>query len=458
MSSYDAIVIGTGQSGPSLARDLAAAGQRVAIIERGAFGGTCINTGCTPTKTLIATARVAHLARRAAEFGVSIPEPVTVDLARAKARKDAIVREWSAGKEASLRDTPNCTVHKGHARFVSPHEVAVGGVVLGAARIFINVGARAVPPPIPGLDRVPHLTNSSMLELDTLPAHLVIIGGSYIGLEFGQMYRRFGAEVTIIESAPRLVVREDEEISAAVREVLEAEGVRVHAAARTVTVAGDAEGISVQLDTASGPARAEGSHLLIAAGRRPNTDDLGLEQAGVAVDKRGHIQVDDTLRTSVPHIWALGDCNGRGAFTHTSYNDYEIVAGNLLRGQDRKVTERVTAYALYTDPPLGRAGMTEAEARAAGKRVLTARMPMADVGRAIERSETAGLMKLVADADTRQILGAAILGIGGDEAIHCIIDVIQARAPYTTLQRAVHIHPTVAEYWPVLAGELEAGA
>ncbi len=458
MNIYDAIIIGTGQAGPSLAKDLAAAGQRVAIIERHAFGGTCINTGCTPTKTLIATARVAHMARRAVEFGVSVPGPIIVDLARAKGRKDAIVRDWSAATEASLRATANCTVYNGHARFLSSCEVAVGTEVLRAARIFINVGARAAPPPIPGLDRVPYLTNSSMLELDALPQHLVIIGGSYIGLEFGQMYRRFGAEVTIIESAPRLVVREDMELSAAVQAILEAEGVRVHIEAHAPVVAGDGDAIRLRFETASGPARADGSHLLVATGRRPNTDDLGLEHAGVEVDARGYIRVDDTLRTSVANIWALGDCNGRGAFTHTSYNDYEIVAGNLLRGEDRSVMDRVTAYALYTDPPLGRAGMTEAEARATGKHVLVAQMLMSDVGRAIERGETAGLMKLVADADSEQILGAAILGIEGDEAIHCIIDLIQARAPYTVLQRAMHIHPTVGEYWPVLAAELRAGA
>jgi pyruvate/2-oxoglutarate dehydrogenase complex dihydrolipoamide dehydrogenase (E3) component len=455
MADYDAIVIGTGQAGPSLAKDLAGAGQRVAIIERQAFGGTCINTGCTPTKTLIASARVAHMARRAADFGVDIPGPITVDLARAKARKDAIVREWSSGKEASLRETPNCTVYKGHARFLSTHEVAVGGEVLRAKRIFVNVGARAAPPPIPGLDGIRYLTNNSILELESLPQHLAIIGGSYIGLEFGQMYRRFGSEVTILEHGPRLVMREDEEISSAAREVLEAEGVQVFAGARDLALSTDGDGFRLRFEVASGPAAVGGSHLLIATGRRPNTDDLGLERAGVATDARGYIQVDDKLRTNVPHIWALGDCNGRGAFTHTSYNDYEIVAGNLLRGEDRSVNDRVTAYALYMDPPLGRAGMTEAEARQAGKRVLVARMPMSDVARAIERSETAGLMKLVADGDTKQLLGAAILGIEGDEVVHCIIDLIQARAPYTVLQRTVHIHPTVAEYWPVLAGKLE---
>jgi pyruvate/2-oxoglutarate dehydrogenase complex dihydrolipoamide dehydrogenase (E3) component len=455
MRDYDAIVIGTGQAGPSLAKDLAGAGQRVAIIERKAFGGTCINTGCTPTKTLIASARVAHMARRAADFGVDVPGPITVDLARAKARKDAIVRAWSAATESSLREASNCTVCNGHARFLSAHEVAVGGEVLRGAAIFINVGARAAPPPIPGLGAIPYLTNSSMLELESLPKHLVIIGGSYIGLEFGQMYRRFGSEVTILEHAPRLVMREDEEISSAAREVLEAEGVQVFVGAHNLALSRDGDGFRLRFEAASGPVAVGGSHLLIATGRRPNTDDLGLDRAGVTTDARGYIQVDGTLRTNVPHIWALGDCNGRGAFTHTSYNDYEIVAGNLLRGEQRTVNDRVTAYALYMDPPLGRAGMTEAEARKAGKRVLVARMPMSDVARAIERSETAGLMKLLADGDTKQLLGAAILGTEGDEVIHCIIDLIQARAPYTVLQRTVHIHPTVAEYWPVLAGELE---
>jgi pyruvate/2-oxoglutarate dehydrogenase complex dihydrolipoamide dehydrogenase (E3) component len=456
MMKYDAIVVGAGQAGPSLAKDLAGAGRSVALVERGAFGGTCINTGCTPTKTLIASARVAHMARRAAEFGVVIPDGIRVDMARVKARKDAIVGEWSAATEASLRATPNCTVYQGAARFVSAHEVAVAADVLAAEQIFLDVGGRASIPPIPGLDRVDYLTNTSILDLDVVPEHLVIIGGSYVGLEFGQMYRRFGSEVTVVEAGSRLIGREDEEISAAVRSLLEAEGVRVHVGARGLSLDRREHGFQLRLEGESGAMAIEGSHVLVATGRRPNTDDLGLEAAGIVVDARGYITVDDELRTSVPGIWALGDCNGRGAFTHTAYNDFEIVAGNLLRNEGRSLRDRIAAYALFTDPPLGRVGMTEAEARKAGNQVLVGRMPMSDVARAIEKGETAGLMKLVVDGATQQILGAAILGIGGDEAIHSIVDLIAARAPLTVLQRAVHIHPTVAEYLPMLAADLAA--
>jgi pyruvate/2-oxoglutarate dehydrogenase complex dihydrolipoamide dehydrogenase (E3) component len=454
MTGYDALVIGTGQAGPPLAKRLAGAGMKVAIVERGAFGGTCLNTGCTPTKTMIASAHAAHVAHRAADFGVMIQGTVTVDMRRVKARKDAIVREWTAATEASLRKTANCTVYQGHARFRSTRQVEVGADLLAAERIFINVGGRASVPPIPGLDQVPYLTNSSILDLDELPEHLVIVGGSYVGLEFAQMFSRFGSEVTILEAGERLIGREDAEVSAAIREVLEGEGIAVRVGASNLSVAPRGDGFALAFDSPAGAGTLDGSHLLIAVGRRPNTDDLGLDQAGIAMDSRGYIEVDDQLRTSVPGIWALGDCNGRGAFTHTSYNDFEIVAANLLDNDSRRVSDRVPAYALYTDPPLGRAGITEAAARKAGKNMLVGRMAMADVGRAIEKGETAGLMKLVVDGDTKQILGAAIMGPGGDEAIHCIVDLMTAKAPVTVLQRAMHIHPTVAELLPTIAGEL----
>ena len=454
MAGYDALVIGTGQAGPPLAKRLAGAGMKVAIVERGAFGGTCINTGCTPTKTLVASAYAAHMARRAADFGVVIQGAVTVDMRRVKARKDAIVSEWTAATEASLRKTANCTVYQGHARFRSAREVEVGSDLLTAERMFINVGGRASVPPIPGLERVAYLTNSSILDLDELPEHLVIVGGSYVGLEFAQMFSRFGSEVTILESGPRLIAREDEEVSAAIREVLEGEGVQVRVGARDLSVAPRGDGFALSFDSPSGAGTLDGSHLLLAVGRRPNTDDLGLDQAGVATDAHGYIEVDDQLRTSVPGIWALGDCNRRGAFTHTSYNDFEIVAANLLDNDPRRVSDRVPAYALYTDPPLGRAGMTEAEARKARKNVLVGKMQMADVARAIEKGETAGLMKLVVDGDTKEILGAAVMGPGGDEVIHCVLDLMYAKAPATVLQRAMHIHPTVAELLPTIAGEL----
>ncbi len=454
MQTFDAIIIGSGQAGPPLAKRLAGAGRHVAIIERGAFGGTCINTGCTPTKTLVASAYAAHMARRAAEFGVVVGGGVTVDMRRVKQRKDEIVGSWSAATEASLRATENCTVLRGHARFVAAHEIEAGSERLTAQQIFIDVGGRAAVPAVPGIDSVPYLTNSTVLDLDAVPRHLIILGGSYVGLEFAQIFRRFGAQVSVLEAGPRLVPREDTEISDAIRDILGSEGVRIVCAVRDVAVSPSQQGVALSLTSGDTHLTLDGSHLLLATGRRPNTDDLGLERAGITVDARGHITVDDQLRTNVPGIWALGDCNGRGAFTHTSYNDFEIVAGNLLDGETRTVNDRIATYALYTDPPLGRAGMTEAEARKSGHNVLVASMAMADVARAIEKGETAGLMKLVVDGDTRKILGAAILGTGGDEAIHCILDLMYAGAPDAVLRRAMHIHPTVAELLPSLAEEL----
>jgi len=451
---YDSIIIGTGQSGPSLAVRLAQAGRKTAIVERKLFGGTCVNTGCIPTKTLIASARVAYLARRAADFGVMV-DGVRVDMARVKARKDAVVRASNQGVEQWLKGTPNLTVYQGHARFEGPRTVRVGDAQLEAGEIFIDVGTRAHVPELPGLDEVDHLTNGGMLELDTLPEHLVVVGGSYIGLEFAQMYRRFGARVTVVEMGPRLISREDEEVSAAIREILEDEGIQVRLDAKCITLSRRGRGIGVGLDCRDDPREIEGSHLLLAVGRRPNTDNLGLDKAGVKTDARGYITVDEELRTSVPGIWALGDVNGRGAFTHTSYNDYEIVAANLLDKDRRRVSDRVPAYALYIDPPLGRAGMTERDLRQDGRRALVAKMPMSRVGRAKERSETQGFMKILVDASSQKILGAAILGIEGDEVIHSILDVMAAGAPYTVLQRAMHIHPTVSEFIPTLLGKLE---
>jgi pyruvate/2-oxoglutarate dehydrogenase complex dihydrolipoamide dehydrogenase (E3) component len=454
MPEFDAIVIGTGQAGPSLARRLVAAGRKVAVIERKYFGGTCVNNGCTPTKTLVASAYAAHVARRHADYGVTIGGPVGVDMKAVKARKDAVVAASRDGIERSLKALEGCTVYQGHGRFVSPNEVAVGDAVLTARQIFINVGGRPFVPPMPGVEQVPYLTNESMMDVDFLPGHLIVVGGSYIGLEFAQVFRRFGAEVTIVEMAPRLIAREDEDVSRAVAAFLQAEGIELRLSATCMTAAKHGDGVSINVDCTQGAPQVVGSHLLLAVGRKPNTDDLGLDRAGVATDARGFITVDDQLRTSVPGIFALGDCNGRGAFTHTSYNDFEIVAANLLDGDDRRVTDRLTAYALYTDPPLGRCGMTEAEVRKSGRPALVATMAMEDVSRAYEKGETNGFMKIIVDKESKQFLGAALLGLNGDESVHAVLDQMYAKAPYTVMARAMHIHPTVTELLPSMLQNL----
>jgi pyruvate/2-oxoglutarate dehydrogenase complex dihydrolipoamide dehydrogenase (E3) component len=448
---FDAIIVGAGQAGPSLAGRLTAAGQTVAMVERKLFGGTCVNTGCIPTKTLVASAHAAHTARRGADYGVATGA-VSVDMAKVKARKDAIMLSDRKGVEDWLDGMAGCTVIRGHARFEDPHSIRVGDETLHAERIFLNVGGRAVVPDIPGLADVEFLTNVSILELDTLPEHLVIVGGSYIALEFAQMYRRFGARVTVVERGARLTSREDEDVSETIRTILQNEGIDVIVDADDIRIAKRDNGFD--LTPSAGATPIAGSHLLMAVGRRPNTDDLGLEHAGVETDKRGYIVVDDELKTSVDHIWAMGDCNGKGAFTHTSYNDYEIVAANLLDNDPRRVSDRIPTYALFIDPPLGRAGMTVDQVRASGRPALVGQRPMTRVGRAVEKGETQGFMKVVVDAETKQILGAAILGVGGDEAIHCILDVMSAKAPYTTLARTMHIHPTVCELIPTMLQEM----
>jgi pyruvate/2-oxoglutarate dehydrogenase complex dihydrolipoamide dehydrogenase (E3) component len=455
---YDAIVIGTGQAGPPLAHRLSSAGLSTAVIERHRFGGTCVNTGCIPTKAMVASAYAAHMVRRAADYGVVVNGEVRVDIARVQERKAAISTASQRGVETSLRGLPRGAVYAGHARFLGPREVEVAGHTLSADRIFVNVGGRASVPSLPGLDAIPVLTNSSMMGLDVVPEHLVIVGGSYIGLEFAQMFRRFGSEVTVVEMGPRLLQREDEEISSAIRDVLTGEGIDVRLNAHCLRVSGCAGHIAVHVGVPVGNLSIDGSHLLLAVGRRPNTDDLGLEAAGVSRDERGYIVVNERLETNVPGIWALGDCNGKGAFTHTSYNDAEIVAANVLDGERRSVSDRIPAYALYIDPPLGRAGVTEAQARAGGHDVRVGARPMTRVGRAVEKGEPLGLMKIVVDARSEAILGAAVFGTGGDEAIHCVLDMMHAKAPYTVLQRAMHIHPTVSELIPTLLGELQASA
>jgi len=452
--AFDAIVIGAGQAGPALAGRLTAAGQTVAVIERKFLGGTCVNTGCMPTKALVASAKTAQVARRAAEYGVVLQGPVAVDMAKVAARAHTVTLNARGGLEAWIGGMKGCALIRGQAAFVGPHEIEVNGERLTAPRIFINVGGRAVVPDFPGVDDVPYLDNTSIVALDTLPRHLVVVGGSYIGLEFAQMYRRFGAEVTVVEKGPRLVGREDEDISAAIREILEGEGITVRTDAECIRFKPHADGVEVGISCKSGEPTAVGSHVLLAVGRQPNTADLGLAAAGIEADARGYIKVDDQCRTNVEGVWALGDCNGKGAFTHTSWNDYEIVAANLLDGDPRRISDRIDAYALYIDPPLGRCGMTETQARAAGKSVRVGVRPMSRVGRATEKGETQGFMKVVVDADTDAILGAAILGVEGDEAIHTLLDTMAAKQPYTTLMRTMHIHPTVSELIPTVLGEL----
>ena len=453
--TYDAIVIGTGQSGPALASRLSKEGLKAAIIERKLFGGTCVNVGCIPTKTLVASARAAYMARRGSEFGVMIDGDIVVDMERVKARKDGVVKQSNQGVTNWMKNTPNLTVYEGHARFESAHSVSVDGELLEADKIFINAGGRALAPPMPGLDEVDYLTNSSMMEVDFLPEHLLIVGGSYIGLEFAQIYRRFGSQVTVFDRNQRLIKREDEDISDAIKDTLEGEGIEVRLDAECMKVQKRDDSIAINVACDQGAPEVVGSHLLMAVGRRPNTDDLGLEKAGIETDKRGFIVVDDELRTSVDGVWAIGDVNGRGAFTHTSYNDYEIVAANLFDQDPRRVNDRILCYGLFVDPPLGRVGMTEAQARESGREVLVGKMMMARVGRARERSETQGFMKVLIDANTKRILGAAIFGIGGDEIVHSILDLMYADAPYTIMQRAVHIHPTVTELLPTLLADLQ---
>jgi pyruvate/2-oxoglutarate dehydrogenase complex dihydrolipoamide dehydrogenase (E3) component len=455
MSRYDAIIIGAGQAGPSLTDRLARAGMRVAIIERGRFGGTCVNNGCTPTKTLIASAHVAHQARRAADYGLQVGA-VKVDMARVKARKDAVVEGSRSSLEQWLRSLANVTVYQGQARFVDAHTVKVGSDALEAERVFIDVGGRPSVPNMPGVDQVSYLTSESMMDIDFVPEHLIVIGGSYVGLEFGQMYRRFGSRVTIVEMAPRLIGREDPEVSDAVKDILAAEDIQIRLDAKCIALEAAKEGITIKLECSSGPETVTGSHVLLAVGRTPNTNDLGLPEAGIEIDARGYIRVDDMLKTSAANVYALGDCNGRGAFTHTAYNDYEIVADNLLNGTHRKVTDRIAIYGLFTDPPLGRLGLSETEARHAGHDLLVARMPMSAVARAREKGETQGFMKMVVDAKTQRLLGAAILGVEGDEAVQTLVDAMYAQLPYTAVTHGVRIHPTVSELVPTVLEELRS--
>jgi pyruvate/2-oxoglutarate dehydrogenase complex dihydrolipoamide dehydrogenase (E3) component len=467
---FDSIIIGAGQAGPALASRLTAAGQKVALIERKHLGGTCVNNGCMPTKTMVASAYAAHMARRAADFGVNITGNISIDMTAVKARKEKVVLTARGNIGVWLQNMKGLTLVRGHASFVDAHTVVVKGVGLAndagstdeqrlsADRFFINVGARASVPPLEGLVDVPFLTNSNIMDVESVPEHLLVLGGSYIGLEFAQVFRRLGAKVTVLEASPRLISREDEDVSTEVRNILGDEGIAFHLGIKNISAKIAAGGgVSVAFTGADGSlAQATGSQLLLALGRLPNTHDLNLEAAGVMVDGRGIVQVDDKLQTSQPHIWALGECNGKGAFTHTAYNDFEIVADNLLKGTSRSVNDRLVTYGLFIDPPLGRVGMTATEAKAQGRNILVGKRPMTRVGRAVEKGETKGFMKIVLDADSKEILGAAILGLSGDEAVHFVTSAMYAKSPYTVLQQTVAAHPTVAELIPTIVGEAKA--
>ena len=455
MTAFDALVIGTGQAGPALAARLSGAGMKVAVVEKHEFGGTCVNNGCTPTKAMVASAYAAHLARRAGEYGVLVQGEPRVDMKRVKARKDDIVRNSREAVEKWMQGLKGAKVYRGHARFTGKDSIQVGSEQLGAERIFVNVGGRPLIPDLPGLDTVPYLTNETMMDLDFIPGHLLVIGGSYVGLEFAQMVRRFGSRVTVVEMGPRLVGREDEDVSAAIGEILRAEGIELRLGAECLNLQKEADGLSVGLDCSAGAPRERGTHLLLAVGRVPNTDDLGLDAAGVKTDKRGYIEVDEGLRTSNPRVWALGDCNGKGAFTHTAYNDYEIVADNLLSNAGRKHADRIPVYALYTDPPLGRIGLSEKEIKDKGIKALVGKRPMTRVARAVEKGETQGFLKIHVEEGSKRILGASLLGTGADEAVHSLIDAVYSKIPYSEFQRHVRIHPNVSELLPTVLEELK---
>jgi pyruvate/2-oxoglutarate dehydrogenase complex dihydrolipoamide dehydrogenase (E3) component len=453
-TTFDALIIGTGQAGPALAARLSGAGMKVAVVEKHKFGGTCVNDGCTPTKAMVASAYVAHMARRAGEYGVLVDGSPRVDMKRVKARKDEIVLKSSQGVEKWMAGLKGAKVYRGHARFTGKNVVKVNSDQLTADKIFVDVGGRPLIPRMPGLDTVPYLTNVTMTDLDAVPDQLLVVGGSYVGLEFAQMFRRFGSRVTVVEMGPRLVGREDDDVSLAIQDFLRAEGIALRLGAECLSVQKEADGLSLGLDCKEGAPREHGTHLLLAVGRVPNTDDLGLDVAGIQTDKRGYIEVDEGLRTSNPHVWALGDCNGKGAFTHTAYNDYEIVAHNLLSNAGRKYTDRVPVYALYTDPPLGRVGMSEADIKQAGIQALVGKRPMTRVARAVEKGETQGFLKIHVEHGSKRILGASLLGTGADEAVHSLIDAVYARMPYTEFQRHVRIHPNVSELLPTVLEDL----
>jgi pyruvate/2-oxoglutarate dehydrogenase complex dihydrolipoamide dehydrogenase (E3) component len=444
MVQYDAVVIGSGQAGNPLAQQLAEHGWNTALIEREHLGGTCINTGCTPTKTMVASAQIAHYARNAARWGVWAGD-VSVDLARVIAIKDRVVSQFRSGLERKVQGRKNLTLYRGQARFLAPDRLAVGDHELQSKRIFINTGTRPTVPRIDGLDDVGYLTNATLMQVNALPEHLLVLGGGYVGLEFGQMFRRFGSKVTVIHNGPQLLPREDADVVAELQKGLESEGIRFVLNADTKRAERKNGQVVLTVTTRNGADTLTGSAVLVATGRRPNSDELELGKAGVKTDSKGFIQVNSRLETSVPGIWALGDVKGGPAFTHISYNDYQIVYANLIEGKNLSTDHRLVPYAVFTDPQLGRIGMTEKEARATGRPLKIGTIPMAWVARAIERDETAGLMKVIVDAQTERVLGAAMLATEGGELVHILGTLMLAGAPYTVLKGAIYIHPTLAE-------------
>ena len=456
MKTHDAIVIGSGQGGVPLATNLADQGWSVALIEKGEVGGSCINYGCTPTKTMISSARMAHYARVAPEFGIH-PGEIKVDMAAVVARKNEIVDSFRSGVLEQIDSSPNVTLYHGHGRFTAPHEVGINGETLKSDKIFINTGTRPLFPALPGLDQVEVLTNRNIMDLQELPAHLIALGGSYLGLEFGQMFRRLGSEVTVVEMSDRIAAREDAEISDSLREALEAEGMKFHLGSTATKVEKTADGLEVTVKKKDGTTeRIEGTHLLMSIGQVPNSDDLGLDKAGIATDKNGYIQHNGKLETNIPGIWVLGDVKGGPAFTHVSYDDYLVIFDNLVNRKNRTIDNRVVPYALYTDPELGRFGLTEREARAKGYRLKIGSLPMSHIARAIERGETRGLMKIVINADNDRILGATILGADGGELVQTLMTLMRANAPYTLFENAMFIHPTLTEGFFALMANVEA--
>ena len=451
--NYDAIIIGTGQAGPPLALSLAKKGKKVAIVEKSHLGGTCVNTGCTPTKTYIASARRAFVAGNSEELGVGIEGKVKVNLKQIKRRKDKIIQESRDSWEKSFSEEPDISLIRGKAKFIDPKSIEVDGKIFSAETIYINVGAR---PRIPeGFENVPVLTNETMLELEEIPEHLIIVGGGYVGLEFAQMFNRFGSKVTILERGERLMKQEDEDISEAIAEILKKEDINIRFKSECISAKPAGEGVEIQLKCETGEPSIKGSHLLIATGRIPNTDDLGLDTAGINTDKKGYIQVNDRLQTNVNHIFALGDCNGEGAFTHTSYNDFQIIDSHLQGTKKRYLSDRIPCYAAYIDPSLARVGMNLNEIREKGIKANIAVKPMKEIARAKEMGETEGLLKIYTEEGTDKILGASFLGTRADEYIHAIIDVMYADAPYTVIKNAVHIHPTVSELIPTMLEDLK---